>query len=111
MRRNDMKHDDSDFEHLLKQRIFVPPRKDLAQHILREARAISRQEKPTLSDFIQNLFIEFKLPSPAFALSFVLLLGFVVGLSIQNWQQNNIQSDTYNIVTLENFLHAGENIL
>lgn len=108
-----MTYNDDNFDNFLRTRSFTPARQDLASYILRNAQMVDPKKRLSVFDILRNIFREFNLPEPAYVLSFLLLLGFLTGIGLQSLhQKDNYNSyDIYNTVTIQNYLHAGENVL
>src|SRR5262245_53189644 len=68
-------------EALLRSRPLVPPSPDLAARIAIAARAIPQTRPLSVSEWLAQLFAEFRLPQPAIAVSVLLLLGMAAGWS------------------------------
>jgi hypothetical protein len=68
-------------EAMLRARRFVPASPDLADRIILAARSIRPVAAPSLGQWVQQLFAEYRLPQPAYVMAGTLLVGFLVGLS------------------------------
>jgi hypothetical protein len=95
------------FDALLRSRAFEPARPDLAERIILTARSLPQQRRLTLHAWIQRLFAEFHVPRPAYALALVLMLGFVLGVSLQGMQV----TEGYDPMSIQSFLYAEEEVL
>ena len=71
---------DDGMDRLLSRRRFEPPSPDFAQHIMAAAAMLPQRAVPTLMGYLRQLCAEFKLPSPAYAVASVLMLGLALGV-------------------------------
>jgi hypothetical protein len=72
---------DPKLEALLRSRPLVPPSPDLVARIAIAARMRPQTRPLSVSEWLAQLFAEFRLPRPAIAMSALLLLGVVAGWS------------------------------
>ncbi|MBN8531951.1 MAG: hypothetical protein J0L97_08855 [Alphaproteobacteria bacterium] len=72
-------NDDKAFNAWMENRRFEEPSAGLATRIIRAAAGREQRAPFSLGGFLRRTFQEFHLPSPAYALAVVLLIGFAVG--------------------------------
>jgi hypothetical protein len=97
---------ESELEALLRSRPLVPPSPDLAARIAIAARAIPQVRPISLSEWLANLFAEFRLPQPAIAVSALLLLGMVAGWSAPLALSSG--DDDADALQVQSFLYADD---
>ena len=98
---------DEKLDALLRSRRMENASPDLAERIVLRAQSLPQAQSLTLARRIRQMFAEFHLPHPAYALSAVLLLGFVVGLytPVEN------TGDQFAAVSAQVYLDADEDLL
>lgn len=97
---------DKDLEKLLRQSPMISPSPDLAQRILRQALMIPQQTQMTMTQAVQRIFAEFRMPQPVYALTILLLIGFAMGCFMQT--PAYAKADSHKQITIANFLYADE---
>ncbi len=98
---------DSRLNQLLKQRVTPMENDDLSARIISASRAVVQRKNVTLAIWLRRIFTEFSLPTPAYALASVLVLGFIIGLGLQDaeiTEANMVVSSEYSIFYEESVL-------
>lgn len=71
-------------ENTLHTRSISPAHPSLAERIIANAKQRRRELPVKLSTWVSGLFADFMIPSPAYALAAMLVLGVSIGLNTQN---------------------------
>src|SRR5262245_56056185 len=97
---------DPKLEALLRSRPLVPPSPDLAARIAIAARARPQTRPLSVSEWLAQLFAEFRLPQPAIAMSALLLLGMAAGWSAPFALA--VPDDDADALQVQSFLYADD---
>lgn len=95
-------------EAMLQSRRFEPASPDLTERIVRQAQQMPQNQTVSLTQWVRELFAEFRLPRPAYVLISTLIFGFVVGF---NTPQYTTTADDTDLIPVQSFLYSDEDML
>lgn len=105
---NTRDHKEQKLEAMLQARRFEPASPDLAERIIRQARQVPQNQTVSLTQWVERLFAEFRLPRPTYVLVSTLIFGFVVGFTIPQYTTTADDTDS---ISIQSFLYADEDVL
>ena len=65
-------------------------REDFAGRIITASRIVVQRRNMTVSLWLKHVFMDLRLPPPVYALTSILVIGFMAGLSLQSLEAGNI---------------------
>jgi hypothetical protein len=99
---------DQKLEKMLKSRRVESASPDLAERIVLKAQRIPQNPTVPLREWIRQLFADFHLPRPAYALAGTLIVGLVVGFNAPLDTKTTADADPFPV---QSFLYADEGLL
>lgn len=76
---------DDKLNELLMHRAIPVERDDFAARIISASRDVPQHKNITFTVWLRRIFTEFSLPTPAYAISSVLVIGILIGFGLQDF--------------------------